>query len=290
MGNFMYSIFAYIVRHFIGTGIGRFRRLTTFCNRIATLLLPKGEQVVDLGSFSMQVTIDGKIDYIAMAILAKKEYEPAVTSIFKSLLRQGDCVVDVGANIGYFSLLAGSIVGNAGCVFAFEPNIDNMKVLKHNIGLNHFHWIVPIQKAAGNYVGEGIFYTSDNNWGGSLVKTREHEGNTTVEVDKLDNMNFGRNIRLLKIDTDGNDLEVLKGAEKLILNGHVDAFIAEVYPAGLMAAGSSVEDFWEYIKSLGMEHIYVIDNNSIVPCKSSSQLATIKQSVNLFCSKKGYEY
>ena len=100
----------------------------------------------------------------------------------------------------------------------------------------------------------------------------------------IDNINIGK-VKLLKIDTDGYDLEVLRGAEKLILNGYVDAFITEVYPDGLKAVGSSTELFWEYIKTLGMDNIYVIDNDKITPCKSLLQLATAKQSINILCMK-----
>ena len=285
MSKPIYNMFAFLIRPFIGTGIGRIRWLSSFCYYIATFLLPKGEQVVKLDSFTMQVTINGKVDYIAMSVLAKKEYEPAITDVFKSLLKQGDNVIDVGASIGYFSLLAGSIVGSTGNVFAFEPNVNNMNVLKHNIKLNKFHWITPIQKALGNYRGKGIFHTSGNNWDGSFIKTKEHKESTLVEVDKLDSMNISKNIKLLKIDTDGYDIEVLRGAERLILNNHVKAFITEVYPDGLKALGSSVELFWKYIKSLGMDNIYVIDNDKIAPCKSLSQLATTKQSINLLCMK-----
>ena len=92
------------------------------------------------------------IDYL------NKAYEPDVTLIFKNEIKNGDIVMDVGADYGYFSLLASGLVGNDGKVYAFEPFPFAYQNLIENIKLNKFTNIIPIQKAVNKGNGKRKFF------------------------------------------------------------------------------------------------------------------------------------
>lgn len=90
--------------------------------------------LVQLADFQLFVRLN---DYtIGAAIARDKQYEPHVTHAIRQILRPGDWFIDVGANIGYFSLLAGTIVGSTGQVIAFEPNPNNCDLIEQSIAAN----------------------------------------------------------------------------------------------------------------------------------------------------------
>ena len=68
-----------------------------------------------------------------------REYEPEIRKIFKSHVKRGCTVVDIGAHIGYYTLLSAKLVGPEGKVFAFEPNPENCLILERSIAANNFH-------------------------------------------------------------------------------------------------------------------------------------------------------
>jgi FkbM family methyltransferase len=92
--------------------------------------------LVDLERWKMYVR---RNDFFIGAVIAReKSYEPYVTAEIDRLLKPGDIFVDIGANIGYFTLLAAAVVGEEGHVYAFEPNPDNCELLERSIIENGF--------------------------------------------------------------------------------------------------------------------------------------------------------
>ena len=88
-------------------------------------------------SVPLKMHIHGEQDqFVSRRIREEGIWEPYETSLLLSMLRPGDVFVDVGANIGYFSVLAASVVGDDGAVFAFEPDPDNFRLLRRNVALN----------------------------------------------------------------------------------------------------------------------------------------------------------
>lgn len=96
----------------------------------------KRPRSVQLGDFEMYVRLN---DFIIGAVIAReKHYEPHVTGELRRLLKAGMVFVDVGANIGYFTMLAASLVGPGGKVIAFEPNEDNCDLVRRSTQANGF--------------------------------------------------------------------------------------------------------------------------------------------------------
>jgi FkbM family methyltransferase len=191
-------------------------------------------------------------------------YEPDFTTIIFKVLKPGDTFIDIGANFGYFSLLASSFVGEEGHVFSFEPETYNFNCLTNNINLNKNSNITTFNIALGNVERNSFLYLDKVNDGGhtlwgirkeSIDKIGEHEPEKQMihEV-PLDNVVFDKSfssIKILKIDAEGWDHNILMGAVNTIKRFNIPIILAEVYVEGLERSGSSERIYRRFMKELG---------------------------------------
>lgn len=179
-------------------------------------------------------------------------YEPDYTSIMLKVLKPGDTVIDIGANFGYFSLLASSLVTNSGRVISLEPEKENFKFFVRNIKLNQAFNILPLQVAAGKYKQEVELFIDPLNDGGHSLggispETSDQIGSTEtlkskVQMDTLDsllNTEKVTNIKIIKIDTEGWEFDVIEGTISAIKKFSPLIILAEVNRLGLRRAGAS---------------------------------------------------
>jgi FkbM family methyltransferase len=147
-------------------------------------------------------------------------YEPWETDYFKRIIKSGDIIIDVGANIGYYSLLGGKLVGANGIVYAFEPEENSFKQLSRHIRINGMDWVNPNQLALGDKIGQ-LCMTAvlKTNRGVQRVATSKDQGVTKVDVTTLDELESRTNIdhlNLIKVDIEGSEFKFLKGAMNVI--------------------------------------------------------------------------
>jgi FkbM family methyltransferase len=147
-------------------------------------------------------------------------YEPHVKRCLKALLRPGDIFVDVGSHIGFFSLLAASLVGSKGHVYAFEANSDLFEKLKSNAV--EYPWIVPSLRAVWSKSGTVSFsnpeQAGETGWG-KLTAVRNEGIVSSVEAISLDEWHESvgyQPIRAIKIDAEGSEPFILEGAQRII--------------------------------------------------------------------------
>lgn len=132
-------------------------------------------------------------------------------------MKEGDVILDIGANIGVFSIKAAKAVGKSGRVIAIEPEPKNVKIFNEN--LKNFKNIIIIPKAVGNSSGKVNFLIgihSGSHKINSHLRKKSTEKIITVPIEKIDNLVRELNlekVNFLKIDVEGWELEVLKGAE-----------------------------------------------------------------------------
>jgi FkbM family methyltransferase len=148
-------------------------------------------------------------------------YEPELVNLFKKVLKPGMIVLDVGANIGYFSALAAALVGNCGQVHAFEPAPPCVPRLKKN--LVPFPWAHAYFNAVGDELCTTRLYYSDRGnetgWGSLLSKENTSTDETMVSMVRLDDWASSRAVRridFIKLDIEGGEYRALKGAESLL--------------------------------------------------------------------------
>jgi FkbM family methyltransferase len=278
------KIFSSLIKPFIGSGIGNIPFVAKAYNKLTPYLIGGKKGIVDFGDFKMQIQ-GNRVNDVITLFIANGKYEPATTRAFREILKQGDTVVDVGANIGYFSLLSSRLVGDKGCVIAFEPEPHNIESFRRNVTLNRFTNTGVNTFAIGNYNGESEFHISTNDPAHSLVKAKVHSSSIVVKVRKLDVFEIAK-ANLIKTDTEGNELAVLRGAEKLIKRSPDIKLIIEVNPDLI-----NVKELWDLVKSLGMNMFYILNDckDTITQCYTWEELDKASRNpmfyVNLLCTK-----
>ena len=142
-------------------------------------------------------------------------------------LQKGDVVIDVGAHVGMFTIKAARQVGEEGLVIAIEPEPRNLMLLEQNVKGNNLSNVVIVGKAVSESPDRGKLYLGDDSYGHSLAWQTPRF--VEVEIDSLDNIVSRlklERVNFIKIDVEGMELEVLKGAEKILGRAGVKLAIA----------------------------------------------------------------
>lgn len=179
--------------------------------------------------------------------------EPGTMALVRKLVPQGGIVVDVGAYIGFYTLLAAKLVGPVGRVYAFEPNPQSCAILRRNIRLNRFEEMVQVFEACVlDFSGQVKFYLDYDGIQSSIVRLVPHTREVTLSCVTLDEvLGDVRAVNLMKIDVEGAEARVLLGAKDLIHRSPDLWLICEVYPAALTAGGSSLDELLRIIEDFG---------------------------------------
>lgn len=146
------------------------------------------------------------------------EYFESEVEVFRALCRPGDTVIDVGANAGSHTLALARIVGPGGFVYAFEPQRVMHQALCANMALNSIAHVDCVHAAVSDHTGftrlPDIRYDVASNFGG--VSHNQFNEGRKVPLLRLDDVVEEANVRLIKVDVEGHEWEVLKGAESII--------------------------------------------------------------------------
>jgi len=141
-------------------------------------------------------------------------YESGTQQLLKRLLRPDGVFYDIGANVGFFTLLASRLVGSGGRVLAFEPLPRNIHFLKRHIEMNSAANVTIVENALGDHNGTACFDSSRGPSAASISDVGDQ-----VQVRTLDSLCASSGIpgpTVLKIDVEGFEMPVLKGAEATI--------------------------------------------------------------------------
>ena len=145
-------------------------------------------------------------------------YEPATIALFNRLIKPGDTVIDIGANLGVMTLAAAKLVGETGKVIAFEPHPGIFARLQENVRLNGFPNVAIHQCALGSQPGKLTLYDRPaiGIGGASLVSGAGGQPSAEVQVSRLDDILVGAAPAFIKMDVEGFEVEVLKGAPETL--------------------------------------------------------------------------
>lgn len=137
-------------------------------------------------------------------------YERETQAVFARLVREGDVVYDIGANVGFFTLLAARLAGRGGAVYAFEPLPHNLAYLRKHIAANHAAvYVLPVALSSSS--GAAWFATATSAAMGRLADAGDLEVRTET-VDELVSSGRISPPRFMKIDVEGAEHAVLTGA------------------------------------------------------------------------------
>lgn len=152
-------------------------------------------------------------------LMAEGSYEPHVKEVFK--LKRGETVIDIGSNIGFYTLWASRVVGSAGKVISIEANPETFGILKSNVIENHCNNVVFFCCAAGAEEGYADLCVPSNYPAASTILQKEEirRGSYRVPMMTVDSIvrKLGlKRIDWMKIDVEGSDVEVIAGCKDVI--------------------------------------------------------------------------
>ncbi len=159
--------------------------------------------------------------------------ELPVQAAISEHLRPGNVFYDIGANVGFFTILAAARVGDHGQVVAFEPVPQNVQAICHNVALNHFQQVTVVQKAASDHEGEAALIVTSTSGGATLASAghpQDADQLITVDLIRVDTCIQREKMpipQVIKIDVEGAEIEVFMGMQAT-LQAHHPVVIYEV--------------------------------------------------------------
>lgn len=230
--------------------------------------------------------------YKPMYFQYKKQREKTEIALIKKIITPGDIIVDIGANIGFYTQLFSALTGKDGRVFAFEPDRSNFEKLKKNT--KHLSNVVLENKAVSAQSGKITLYHSTLNVDHRTYPSDGLSKSHDVECVALDDY-FSRSptIHLIKIDIQGYEPIAFKGMLHIVQQNKHIKLLSEFWPYGLEKAGYSPWDYWNMLKN-EFPHIYLIEEKNILKDINESFLKTLKKDetiyYNLYCCKQNPQF
>jgi FkbM family methyltransferase len=193
-------------------------------------------------------------DWIPQEIYLTGTFEPGCSNLLRAVLKPGDLFVDVGANIGYFTLLCSRLVGIGGRVLAVEPNPEIRAQLQRNLSRNGMRNVQVFDCALSEAEGEiPLFLGPPDNTGLSSFRApRDSTGSIKVRTAQFDALFPPEQSRaaIVKINVEGAELRVLRGMRKYLARNRPDLII-ELSPEYLQALEASVVELYDLLAGEG---------------------------------------
>lgn len=214
----------------------------------------------------ISIEIDGNIisgslkDRAFLYALRDGAFEPATIRLFKEVVKSTMVVLDIGAYVGYYSILASKLVGLNGKVYAFEPDPDSFFTLCRNINSNNCVNVTSVQKALSDSSGALEFYIHpDDVTRTGLFPREKWSKKIIVESTTIDEIIEGRRVDVVKIDAEGAECMILDGMKETIAANPNLIIIIEMNPAALRDAGCSSDALLKKLKGFGYSDIIALD-------------------------------
>ena len=211
-------------------------------------------------TYSTLLIVDSNDLIITPQLVIYRRWEPELTELIWNSCHADTVFVDVGANIGYFTVLAGSRIrdGGKGRVIAIEPNPACLPLLERNLVINWSMCPIVVHKvAAGAAPGEAWLASPVSRAANAHISAADDnndaEQRSSVRVETLDSLvPEGLAVDILKIDVEGHEISVFRGAERVISQSPNIKIVMEWSPGQISAAGVSVEDIQANLRKLGL--------------------------------------
>ena len=287
----LFSIFSGLIRRFYGTRVADLIWKIPGSDRLYPLLMRRLKPSV-VTVFGHRIRLDPN-DSLLLSI--NGVYEETEARLFERSIRAGDVVVDIGAHIGYYALLAARAVGADGHVFAFEPERENHALLVANLADNGYANVTAINKAVMSESGElSLFVSPDNAGDHHLYAGADDRSSYRVPATSIDDFFADRpkTVDVIKMDIQGAELFALRGMRDVLQANQSLLLFTEMAPGSLRDAGASVQEYADALTDAGFD-LHVIDEASgTVSATTAEQLLGAvdfgrENHINLLCSKGG---
>lgn len=220
--------------------------------------------------------------------------EVLATNEIKKVLSQGDNILEIGANIGYFVILEAKIIGKKGKIYALEPEKSNFQLLKKNVRLNHLEDRVKTERLAiGDKVRKEKLYTAVSCNLHTLECANKNNGADfqIIDTTTIDEYIKDKRIDYIRMDIEGWEYRAIKGMEKTLRKGRPLKMFIEIHPH-IMGTGRTIK-MLRKLKESGLKATKVISHDTYIRRllnQSSAQKITINQLIKIIKSEKPHAY
>lgn len=271
------------IRRWIFKPRGLHARMVTLERQLATIEDQLARAQRDRCSFAWvcghRMRLDPKDTVVSVRLREEGWFEPFETLLVQRLVSPGDTVVDVGANIGYYTLQFARLVGEAGHVYAFEPDPRNFALLEENVWQNGYRNVTLVRAAVAAEPGRVQLHLNAENRGDHRIYPSA-PGRAAIDVEAvaLDDYfsDHKGHFHLVKIDVQGAETGVFLGMRKMVAEQRVARVLSEFWPRGLKLAGGDASTFLHDRLREGFA-VSVIDeaNRRIEPLDAAALLAKL---------------
>jgi FkbM family methyltransferase len=201
--------------------------------------------------------------YLPLYRLYKAWSDRSERSLLGEIIKPGMVVVDVGANIGIYTNFLADLVGPGGTVFAFEPSRLNFSRLRSNVRSDN---VTMIEAAVGETSGTAqLFLSHEANVDHRLYDSGDGRSAVDVSLVSLDDyFPAGSRVDFIKVDVQGHEYSVLKGAERIFKDNPHLVCVLEFWPFGLAKAGVAPKDLMSLIADLGFAHEVIGSRSAMI--------------------------
>lgn len=284
MKKILFKLFRRFIRLFSGFRFReRFPAINNFYKRINGSLSPS------------KVIVFNHVMYLdkgdAMGLAVNGVYEPSETRLIQELLFPGNIVIDVGANIGYYTLLYANLVGSSGKVYAFEPEYNNYRLLIQNIYANRFSNVEPVQMAVADSSREMRLYLDRySNLDHRMYQSPDLKESVIVKTISLDEYfsDLESHIDLIKVDIQGSETAAVKGMRRLLEINIDIKLLIEFWPYGLKMSGVEPEKLLQILSEDGfiffdVKHGWESRNPKCIEELTARYRPEIRNHTNILC-------
>ncbi len=265
-----------------GHGLGRIKPIRALYDAVYRWLKPK------------KVLVQGHIMWLdetdTLELATREVYEPLETALFQKEIRKGQTIVDIGANIGYYTLLAARLVGPQGRVYAFEPDPTNFALLQKNVEANGYTHVTLVNSAVSNKTQRMKLFLNPTNKGDHrLYDSKDGRASITVQTLRLDDFfrQLDKKVHFIKMDIQGSEAKAFEGMRGILKRNRGVKLVTEFSPGSLKLNGSDPQKYLVSLKKLGFKLWEISEKDAILrPAKPKALLGLSGDSnvyTNLFC-------
>lgn len=261
-------------------------------DRIISLFIPKKLHIAE------GVVILDQNDVGVSGSLALGLHDPFEIEQFRKDIQPGMTVIDIGANIGYYTVIAAYHVGTQGQVLSFEPEQNNFDLLQKNIKANNFTWAKAYKTALSDTSGSRSLFLADSHTGiYSFANNRNSKHHIQVITNTLDNYLEKEKVNkvdIIKMDIEGGEMLAIDGMKKTITNNPRLILFVEFYPQAIERLGRKPIELLEKINALGLSLSFMNEDKKVLTPLLRANFATFVNNfpkkgeiiTNLRCLKK----
>ena len=235
--------------------------------------------------------LDPYDDVLSYNLARGYPWEQAATRALRERLEPGMVVVDVGAHIGYYTIVTSLAVGEQGRVFAFEPEPRNLRLLRKNVEANGCTNVRIVEQAVGAACGPARLALDPKNTGGHSLVVAATGAARAIAVDCVDLDGFleREDVRpsFVKIDVEGAERAVLAGMSRTLARPGALVILIEYFPERLALDGQPPEGVLDLLASHGFALRAIEDHGLSEPAPPAAiaELARAKRLVNVLCER-----